>query len=232
MMVETKDLTKYYSLSKEKVVALEGVNLSVEEGEFIALVGPSGSGKSTLLYILGCIDSPSRGEVYFNSTKVDFKNNSSLVLLRRKLIGFVFQTFNLMAAMTAVQNIEYPMYFNKIPRIKRRERAAMLLESVGLGNRNSHLPSELSGGEQQRVAIARALANDPMLILADEPTGNLDSKTGKTILDLMRRLNKEEGKTILLVTHDMDVAHTADRVICFFYDDRYSGQTLPGQPAW
>lgn len=213
MMVETKDLTKYYSLSKEKVVALEGVNLSIEEGEFIALVGPSGSGKSTLLYILGCIDAPSRGEVYLNSIKVEFKNSSSLVLLRRKLIGFVFQTFNLMAAMTAVQNIEYPMYFNKTPRIKRRERAAMLLESVGLGNRNSHLPSELSGGEQQRVAIARALANDPMLILADEPTGNLDSKTGKTILDLMRRLNKEEGKTILLVTHDMDVAHTADRVI-------------------
>lgn len=213
MMVETKDLTKYYSLSKEKVVALEGVNLSIEEGEFIALVGPSGSGKSTLLYILGCIDVPSRGEVYLNSTKVEFKNSSSLVLLRRKIIGFVFQTFNLMPAMTAVQNIEYPMYFNKTPWIKRRERAMMLLESVGLTNRADHLPSELSGGEQQRVAIARALANDPMLILADEPTGNLDSKTGKTILDLMRRLNKEEGKTIMLVTHDLDVAHTADRVI-------------------
>ena len=213
MMVETKDLTKYYSPGKEKVAALEGVNLTIEEGEFIALVGPSGSGKSTLLYILGCIDAPSRGEVYFNSTKVDFKNNSSLVLLRRKLIGFVFQTFNLMPAMTAVQNIEYPMYFNKTPWIKRKERAMMLLESVGLTNRADHLPSELSGGEQQRVAMARALANDPMLILADEPTGNLDSKSGKTILDLMRRLNKEEGKTILLITHDMDVAHTADRVI-------------------
>ncbi len=213
MMVNTMDLTKYYSQGKEKVVALEGVNLTIEESEIISVIGPSGSGKSTLLYILGCIDSPSRGEVSLNGSRVDFKNNSSLVLLRRKLIGFVFQTFNLMPAMNAVQNIEYPMYFNKTPWIKRRERAMMLLESVGLTNRANHLPSELSGGEQQRVAIARALANDPMLILADEPTGNLDSKTGKTILDLMRRLNKEEGKTIMLITHDMDVAHTADRVI-------------------
>ncbi|TAN41622.1 MAG: ABC transporter ATP-binding protein [Candidatus Methanoperedens sp.] len=213
MMVNTMDLTKYYSQGKEKVVALEGVNLTIEESEIISVIGPSGSGKSTLLYILGCIDSPSRGEVSLNGSRVDFKNNSSLVLLRRKLIGFVFQTFNLMPAMTAVQNIEYPMYFNKTPWIKRRERAMMLLESVGLTNRANHLPSELSGGEQQRVAIARALANDPMLILADEPTGNLDSKTGKTILDLMRGLNKEEGKTIMLVTHDLDVAHTADRVI-------------------
>ncbi|MBU3967179.1 MAG: ABC transporter ATP-binding protein [Euryarchaeota archaeon] len=213
MMVNTMDLTKYYSQGKEKVVALEGVNLTIEESEIISVIGPSGSGKSTLLYILGCIDSPSRGEVSLNGSRVDFKNNSSLVLLRRKLIGFVFQTFNLMPAMTAAQNIEYPMYFNKTPWIKRRERAMMLLESVGLTNRANHLPTELSGGEQQRVAIARALANDPMLILADEPTGNLDSKTGKTILDLMRRLNKEEGKTIMLITHDMDVAHTADRVI-------------------
>ncbi len=213
MMVNARDLTKYYSQGKGKVVALEGVNLTIEESEIISVIGPSGSGKSTLLYILGCIDSPSRGEVSLNGSRVDFKNNSSLVLLRRKLIGFVFQTFNLMPAMNAVQNIEYPMYFNKTPWIKRRERAMMLLESVGLTNRANHLPTELSGGEQQRVAIARALANDPMLILADEPTGNLDSKSGKTILDLMRRLNKEEGKTIMLVTHDMDVAHTADRVI-------------------
>jgi putative ABC transport system ATP-binding protein len=213
MMVNTIDLTKYYFQGKEKVVALEGINLTIENGEFIALVGPSGSGKSTLLYILGCIDAPSRGEVYLNGTEVDFKHSSSLALLRRKLIGFVFQTFNLMPAMTALQNIEYPMYFNKTPGIKRKERAMMLLESVGLTNRANHLPSELSGGEQQRVAIARALANDPMLILADEPTGNLDSRTGKIILDLIRRLNKDEGKTMMLITHDLDVAHTADKVI-------------------
>jgi putative ABC transport system ATP-binding protein len=213
MMVNTKDLTKYYSPGKEKVVALEDVNLTIGESEFIALVGPSGSGKSTLLYILGCIDAPSGGEVYFNNTKVDFTDNPSLVLLRRKSIGFIFQTFNLMPAMTAMQNIEYPMYFNKTPLIKRKERSMMLLESVDLMNRADHLPSELSGGQQQRVAIARALANDPMLILADEPTGNLDSKSGKTILDLLRHLNKEQGKTILLITHDMDVAQSADRVI-------------------
>jgi len=215
MTVETKDLTKYYWMGKEKVVAVDGVDLKIEEGEFISVVGPSGSGKSTFLHIIGCLDAPTKGEVYLNGTRVDYRNKKSLVVLRRKFVGFVFQTFNLIPAMNAVENVEYPMYFNKEGKSKseRRENARKLLEMVGLEKRGNHLPSELSGGEQQRIAIARALANDPKLILADEPTGNLDSKTGKSILDLLKRLNEEEGKNIVMVTHDLESAKKMGKVI-------------------
>lgn len=215
MTVETKDLTKYYWMGKEKVVAVDGVDLKIEEGEFISVVGPSGSGKSTLLNIIGCLDAPTKGEVYLNGTRVDYRNKKSLVVLRRKFVGFVFQTFNLIPAMNAVENVEYPMYFNKEGKSKSemRENAMKLLEMVGLEKRGNHLPSELSGGEQQRIAIARALANDPKLILADEPTGNLDSKTGKSILDLLKRLNEEEGKNIVMVTHDLESAKKMGKVI-------------------
>jgi len=215
MTVETKDLTKYYWMGKEKVVAVDGVDLKIEEGEFISVVGPSGSGKSTFLHIIGCLDAPTKGEVYLNGTRVHYRNKKSLVVLRRKFVGFVFQTFNLIPAMNAVENVEYPMYFNKEGKSKseRRENARKLLEMVGLEKRGNHLPSELSGGEQQRIAIARALANDPKLILADEPTGNLDSKTGKSILDLLKRLNEEEGKNIVMVTHDLESAKKMGKVI-------------------
>ena len=201
MTVETKELTKYYWMGKEKVVALDAVDLKVEEGGFISAVGPSGSGKSTLLNVIGCLDAPTKGEVYLNGTRVDYMDKKSLVLLRRKFLGFVFQTFNLIPAMNAVENVEYPMYFNNVLKTKseRRAHARKLLAMVGLEKRLEHLPSELSGGEQQRIAIARALANDPKLILADEPTGNLDSGTGKSILDLLKRLNEEEGKNIVMV---------------------------------
>ncbi|MGB2841330.1 MAG: ABC transporter ATP-binding protein [Halobacteriota archaeon] len=215
MTVETRNLTKYYWMGKEKVVAVDGVDLKIEEGEFISVVGPSGSGKSTLLNIIGCLDAPTKGEVYLNGTRVDYRNKKSLVVLRRKFVGFVFQTFNLIPAMNAVENVEYPMYFNKEGKSKseRRENAMKLLEMVGLEKRGNHLPSELSGGEQQRIAIARALANDPKLILADEPTGNLDSGTGKSILDLLKRLNEEEGKNIVMVTHDLESAKKMGKVI-------------------
>jgi len=215
MTVETKGLTKYYWVGKEKVVALEGVDLKIEEGEFISIVGPSGSGKSTLLSIIGCLDSPTKGEVYLDGAPVDYRNKKSLVMLRRKFVGFVFQTFNLIPALNAVENVEYPMYFNKPLKSKseRREKAVKLLELVGLENRANHLPSELSGGEQQRIAIARAFANDPKLILADEPTGNLDSKTGRSILNLLSRLNSEERKTIIMVTHDLESAKKMSTVI-------------------
>lgn len=215
MTVETKDLTKYYWMGKEKVVAVDGVNLKMEEGAFISVVGPSGSGKSTLLNIIGCLDAPTKGEVYLNGTRVDYRNKKSLVVLRRKFVGFVFQTFNLIPAMNAVENVEYPMYFNKEGKSKseRRENARKLLGMVGLEKRANHLPSELSGGELQRIAIARALANDPKLILADEPTGNLDSKTGKSILDLLKRLNEEEGKNVIMVTHDLESAKKLSKVI-------------------
>ena len=215
MTVETKDLTKYYWMGKEKVVAVDGVNLKMEEGAFISVVGPSGSGKSTLLNIIGCLDAPTKGEVYLNGTRVDYRNKKSLVVLRRKFVGFVFQTFNLIPAMNAVENVEYPMYFNKEGKSKseRRENARKLLGMVGLEKRANHLPSELSGGELQRIAIARALANDPKLILADEPTGNLDSGTGKSILDLLKRLNEEEGKNVIMVTHDLESAKKLSKVI-------------------
>jgi putative ABC transport system ATP-binding protein len=215
MTVETKDLTRYYWMGKEKVVALDGVDLKVEEGEFISVVGPSGSGKSTLLNILGCLDTPTKGEVYLDGGRVDYRNKKSLVVLRRKFVGFVFQTFNLIPALNAVENVEYPMYFNKEGKNKseRKENAMKLLGMVGLEKRANHLPSELSGGELQRIAIARALANDPKLILADEPTGNLDSRTGKSILDLLKRLNKEEGKNIIMVTHDLESAKKMSKVI-------------------
>ncbi len=215
MTVETKDLTKSYMMGKEKVIAIDRVNIKMEEGEFVSIVGPSGSGKSTLLNVIGCLDSPTGGEVYLAGTKVDYKNKNSLVRLRRNFVGFVFQTFNLIPTMNAVENVEYPMYFNKEGRGKneRRQNAMKLIEMVGLEKRINHLPSELSGGEQQRIAIARALANDPKLILADEPTGNLDSRTGKSILDLLTRLNKEEGKNIIMVTHDLDSAKKRSKII-------------------
>ena len=215
MTVETKDLTKYYWMGKEKVVALDGVDLKMEEGEFISAVGPSGSGKSTLLNVIGCLDTPTKGEVYLGGWKVDYRNKKSLVRLRRKFVGFVFQTFNLIPALNAVENVEYPMYFNKAGRSKseRRENAMKLLGMVGLEKRANHLPSELSGGELQRIAIARALANDPKLILADEPTGNLDSRTGESILNLLTRLNNEEGKSIIMVTHDLESAKKMGKVI-------------------
>jgi len=215
MTVATKDLTKYYWMGKEKVVALDCVDLKMEEGEFISVVGPSGSGKSTFLNIIGCLDAPTKGEVYLDGARVDYRNKRSLVVLRRKFVGFVFQTFNLIPALNALENVEYPMYFNKEGKSKsgRKENARKLLEMVGLEKRANHLPSELSGGEQQRVAIARALANDPKLVLADEPTGNLDSRTGKSILDLLKRLNNEEGKNIVIVTHDLESAKKISKVI-------------------
>ena len=215
MTVETKELTKYYWMGKEKVTALDAVDLKVEEGGFVSVVGPSGSGKSTLLNVIGCLDAPTKGEVHLNGTRVDYRDKKSLVLLRRKFVGFVFQTFNLIPAMNAVENVEYPMYFNNVLKTKseRRAHARKLLAMVGLEKRLEHLPSELSGGEQQRIAIARALANDPKLILADEPTGNLDSGTGKSILDLLKRLNEEEGKNIVMVTHDLESAKKMSKVI-------------------
>ncbi|MBN1761540.1 MAG: ABC transporter ATP-binding protein [Methanomicrobia archaeon] len=217
MTVETRGLTKHYRMGDENVVALDGVDLKVEDGEFISIVGPSGSGKSTFLHVVGCLDAPTAGEVHFNGARVDYNNKQSLVLLRRQFIGFVFQTFNLIPALNAVENIEYPLYFTKDNKKKskseRRERARNLLSLVGLENRAEHLPSELSGGELQRVAIARALANDPKLILADEPTGNLDSKTGQSILDLLKRLSTEDEKTIIMVTHDLASAKRMSIVI-------------------
>jgi len=213
-MVKTQRLSKYYTFgSGNQVVALNDVNLTVASGEFISIMGPSGSGKSTLLNIVGCLDKPTSGDVYIDNMKIDYGNAGHLVQLHRQTMGFVFQGFNLISTMNALENVWYPMYFNKVPKPERIKRAEELLESVGLRDRALHLPSELSGGEQQRVSIARALANHPRLILADEPTGNIDSRTGKKIIDLMKKLNKEQGITFIVTTHDDLMANNADRVI-------------------
>jgi putative ABC transport system ATP-binding protein len=213
-IVETRDLSKSYLFdSGLRVEALKEVNVKIEEGEFVSFMGPSGSGKSTLLNIVGCLDQPSSGKVFIEGKEVDYKNSSSLVRLHRETIGFVFQAFNLIPAMNALENVCYPMHFKGVSRSLQKQRAADLLNLIGLEDRMSHLPSELSGGEQQRVAIARALANSPRLILADEPTGNLDSGTSKKITALMKDINREQNISFVVTTHDSEMARAADRVV-------------------
>ena len=209
-IIETIHVNKAYN---DQVTALADVNFSIGKGEFIALLGRSGSGKSTLLNILGGLDAPTSGEVRIGDKSVDFGDRKALITLRRESIGFVFQSFNLIPALTAQENVEYPLLFNYHDRAVRRERAAELLSTVGLADRAHHYPREMSGGEQQRVAIARALVGDPLIVLADEPTGNLDSKTRDEIFELMRRVNRERETTFLIVTHERELGRRTDRTI-------------------
>ncbi|MCX7792728.1 MAG: ABC transporter ATP-binding protein [Chloroflexaceae bacterium] len=206
-------LARRYQMGKTYVDALRGVDLEVTPGEFVALVGPSGSGKSTLLHLIGGLVRPTGGEVWVNGMELGRSSDRELVLYRRDTLGFVFQSFNLLPIKTAWENVAVPLMLAGAPPERRRARAMTLLEQLGLDHRANHRPAELSGGEQQRVAIARALANHPRLILADEPTGNLDSRTGGEIMALLRRLVRDEGLTLLLVTHDMSVARYADRIV-------------------
>lgn len=206
-------LARRYAVGKSVISALAGVDLVVRRGEFMALVGPSGSGKSTLLNLIGGLDRPSAGEVIVDGLSLGKASEQQLVKYRRERVGFIFQSFNLLPTLTALENVESPLMLAEMPKNKRRERAAGLLESVGLGPRAGHRPNELSGGEKQRVAIARALANRPLLLLADEPTGNLDSKTGAAVLDLLCDLLKAQGLTLVMVTHDPEVAARADRIV-------------------
>jgi len=206
-------VTKDYLLGSTVVNALRGLSLSIESGEIVAIMGPSGSGKSTLMHILGALDTPTGGTASLEGHDLQELSENELVTLRGKKVGFVFQTFNLIQALTAQQNVELPMIFLGVKKSARSERARALLDKVGLGERVAHRPNELSGGERQRVAIARALANDPEILLADEPTGNLDSETGATILELLKRLSVEEGKTMILITHDPDAAAIAHRIV-------------------
>ncbi len=227
-LLELKGVTRDYRLGKVVVRALRGLDLKIEEGEIVAIMGPSGSGKSTLMHILGALDVPSGGEALIDGENLSELRERDLVRIRGRRIGFVFQTFNLIQTLSAQRNVELPMIFQGVKGSERARRARELLEKVGLAERRSHKPTELSGGERQRVAIARALANDPEIILADEPTGNLDSESGGQILDLLRRLSKEDGKTVIIVTHDPDAAAIADRVIKL-KDGRVIGESAGGE---
>ncbi|MDW8139278.1 ABC transporter ATP-binding protein [Pseudothermotoga sp.] len=211
-IIRVENVRKIYRMGDNEVRALDGVSLTVEEGEFLIVMGPSGSGKSTLLHVMGCLDKPDDGEIYIDSTPVSKLNDNQLARIRNKMIGFVFQQFNLLPRLTALENVELPMIYAGVPRQLRRNRAKELLELVGLGDRMHHKPTQLSGGQMQRVAIARALANKPAVLLADEPTGNLDSKSGEEILKIFSDLNSE-GQTIIVVTHDPDVAKRGDRIV-------------------
>jgi len=213
VLIQAGKLTRRYSVGKAVVAALSDVDLTVPRGEFTALVGPSGSGKSTLLNLIGGLDRPSSGEIRMNGLSLGAASEPELVRYRRERVGFIFQSFNLLPTFTALENVEAPLMLAEIPQRARRERAVALLESVGLAPRMLHKPNELSGGEKQRVAIARALANRPLLLLADEPTGNLDSKTGGAVLDLLCGLHEAQGLTMIMVTHDPEIAACASRII-------------------
>ncbi len=206
-----QNLSRRYGVGKSTVVALAGADFTVQRGEFVALVGSSGSGKSTLLNLIGGLDRPSGGRITVDGVSLGETTELELVRHRRTRIGFIFQSFNLLPTLSAVENVEVPLLLAELPKVQRRPRALALLEAVGLRERAEHTPNELSGGEKQRVAIARALANDPVLLLADEPTGNLDSKNGTAVLDLLCGLLRAKGMTMLIVTHDLQVAARADR---------------------
>jgi len=214
-VIVTRDLVKIYRLGSVEVAALRGVSVDVERGEFVAVMGHSGSGKSTFMNVLGCLDRPTSGSYVLEGRDVARLSRDELAEIRNRYIGFVFQGFNLLTKTTALENVELPMLYAGVPRHERRRRAEAALESVGLGDRLHHRPTEMSGGQQQRVAIARALVGEPALILADEPTGNLDTRSSYEIMEIFRTLNVERGITIVLVTHEQDVAAWAERIIRF-----------------
>jgi len=211
-VIQLKDIVRNYHVGTETVRALRGINLSIKRNEFVALMGPSGSGKSTLMNILGCLDTPTSGQYFLNGKDVSKLDDNNLAEIRNKEIGFVFQTFNLLPRSTALENVILPQIYAGISKAKRTERATQVMNSVGLGDRTHHRPNELSGGQRQRVAIARALVNNPSIILADEPTGNLDSKTTIEIMNLIRDIHRA-GNTIIVVTHEEDIARHAHRII-------------------
>ncbi len=210
-VLQLKNVSKVYTLGEERVTAIDKINISIKKGDFVALVGPSGSGKSTAMNLVGCLDIATTGEIYLSEVNIQKLTESDLAQIRGKKIGFIFQTFNLIPSLDALENVALPMMFQNVPRDIRIKRAKALLEQVGLKERMYHRPNQLSGGQRQRVAIARALVNDPEIILADEPTGNLDTKTGDEIMDILKELHKK-GRTIILVTHNPDLTKLANKV--------------------
>jgi putative ABC transport system ATP-binding protein len=228
-VIEVKDLTKVYKMGDHEVRALRGVSISVEDGEFVAVTGPSGSGKSTFMHIAGCLDRPTSGSYILAGKDVSKTPKDELALVRNERIGFVFQGFNLLTRTTALDNVELPLLYRRKDPLRaseRHKRALAALDSVGLGTRHHHMPNQLSGGQQQRVAIARALITDPKIILADEPTGNLDTRTSIEVMGIFQRLNREQGITILLITHEMDIAEYGTRLIRF-----RDGRVVADQPV-
>lgn len=226
-LIEFRNVSRVYGLGEAEVKALVGVDLTIETGEFVAIMGPSGSGKSTTMNIIGCLDRPTSGHYLFEGTPVENLDPDALALLRRHYLGFVFQGFNLLARTSAQENVELPMIYKGMPRPEREARARDALARVGLGGREGHHPSQLSGGQQQRVAIARALAGDPRVILADEPTGNLDSQRSHEIMVLLQELNRNEGITVVMVTHEPDIAAYAKRLVMFTDGKIVSDQPQP-----
>jgi len=212
-VVETKDLTMAYKIKDHEVIALNNVNLKIERGDFIAIMGPSGSGKTTLINLIGGLDRPTNGTIILDGNDLNDMNETALTQLRCRKIGFVFQSYNLIPILTALENVELPTVAAKLSSDEGRSRALAILEQVGLSDRLNHRPLELSGGEQQRVAVARALVNSPSIVLADEPTGNLDSETGIQLINLIRKLNRESGVTFIICTHDQMVAQHANRIV-------------------
>jgi len=210
-IIRLKNVAKWFRAGDEIVKAVDGLNMVINKGDFVAIVGPSGSGKSTAMNMVGALDIATKGDIFLDNINIEKLHESDLAQIRGKKIGFIFQTFNLIPTLTALENVMLPMVFQRVPYEERLERAKELLDKVDLGHRLTHLPNMLSGGERQRVAVARALANDPEVILADEPTGNLDSKRGEEVANIFNKLN-DEGKTIILVTHDMYVAKHADKI--------------------
>ena len=232
-ILSMKDLYKVYYMGEEDLPVLKGIDLSVDEGEFIAVLGPSGSGKSTLMNIIGCLDTPTRGEYHLSGRKIGDQSERALAHIRNKEIGFIFQSFQLLSRHTALKNVELPLVYASLSPSARRERAAHMLERVGLADRMYHRPTQLSGGQQQRVAIARAISTNPTILLADEPTGALDQKTGKQVLELFCELH-EEGRTIIMITHDPGIASYASRIVYILdgeISDRDNGDASEGGEA-
>jgi len=211
-MLELKNVEKEYQLGKVVVPVLRNINFKIKKGEFVSIMGPSGSGKTTMLNLIGFLDRPTRGKVYIEGKDTSLLNDNQLAKIRNRKIGFIFQMYNIIARLTALENVMMPMMYAGVPASERKKRAEQLLEQVGLGDRKNHHPTELSGGERQRVSIARALANNPQILVADEPTGNLDSKSGKMIMEILKELNKK-GQTIILVTHNPELSKYAQREV-------------------
>ncbi len=225
-LIELKDIHKSYSLDGFDLEILKGINLQINQGEFVAIMGPSGSGKSTLMNILGCLDSPTSGKYLLDGKNVESLSSDELAQIRNEKIGFVFQGFNLLSRTSAIENVELPMVYGKVLSQDRKKRAADALEKVGLKERMYHMPNQLSGGQQQRVAIARAIVNEAPIIFADEPTGNLDTKMSVEIMDLFTKLNQNMGRTIILVTHEEDIAKYAKRIIKIVDGEIHSDRSL------